>query len=322
MKKLFTIIFALISALSLLTACGDGGGLSPDSDNGGGKPKETAANDVTVGLDRVVADAEGIKVTLTRYEYKDFYGQGMYNTFYFTIENNTGKEIRLGIEYASVNGCMLVEMGDNAQKMKTQPGETNDKAYVSISDEALKKRGITAIRDFEFTPRFVAIDSSLLFGGSDYLALEPVTVQLPADPDFTQAFDVDGVVVLNEEGVKITAIQVEYDLDLGKTRVLLFIENDSGMDIEVSANAKVNGERIDSTSTYLYYQGQVTKEKVSFDYLSFHNPYLKEKGIDKIQEVEMTLTVEGLTWDLFSGGTVLIDHKNVTVSFDAAGKAK
>jgi hypothetical protein len=219
---------------------------------------------------------------------------------------------------------MLVEIGDNGQKLKTQPGETKDNANVSISDANLEKRGITAIRDFEFTPRFVGIDESLLLGGSDYLVSEPVTVQLPVDPGFTQTFDVDGVVVLDEEGVKITAIRVDYDFNFAKTRdgVWLFIENNTGMDIEVTADGTVNGEHFDSTSTFLYDLGQVMKGKVSFDYLSFHNPYLREKGIDVIQEVVMTISVSGLTWDLFSSGTTLIDHKNVTVSFDAGGKAK
>ena len=331
MKKFLAIILILILVVSLLTACGDsgdsGGGDSgtPSSDKGGGKPTDTDEKEpATAELNQIVVDTEDFKVTLTRYERNDPYGLGVVHTFYFTIENNTDEEIRLGVERASVNGCMLTEMGDTAQKMKTQLGETNDKAYVWIYDSELEKRGITAINDFEFTPRFVGIDSSLLLGGSDYLALEPVTVELPADSGFTQSFDADGVVVLDQEGVKITAVRVDYDFDLAETRdgVWLFIENNTGMDIEVSSDGTVNGEHFDSTSVYLYYQGQVTKGKVSFDYLSFHNPYLREKGIDKIEEVSMTFSVSELTWDLFSSGTTLIDNMTpVTVSFDASGKA-
>jgi len=332
MKKALSLVLALFLTAALLTACGGSPGgndsTSPPASNKGGstgKPTESAAKEpATVEINRVIVDVDALKVTLTRYEHKDFYGQGMLNTFYFTIENNTDAPIKLNVERLSVNGCMLVEMGDGAQKMMTQPGETNSEARASISDKELEKRGITAIRDLEFTPRFVGIDESLLLGGSDYLIAEPVAVQLPADPGFAQTFEVDGVVILNEKGVKITVIRVDYDFDLGKTRdgVWLFIENNTGMNIEVSANGEVNGERFDSTSVFLYDQGQVTKGKVSFDYLSFHNPYLREKGIDKIEEVSMTFTVSELTWDLFSSGTTLIDRKEASATFDVNGKVR
>ena len=346
MKKILTLALAVLLALSLLTACGGGGnsggntpgGNTPDgtqnnesggaatpaSDNSGGsKSTSSAAKEpLTVELNKVIVDADNLKVMLTSYEYNDIYG----NTFHFTIENNTDEEINLSVRRISVNGCMLEDVLDVfSRKMKTEPGKTNTEANISLSAEAMEMRGITAIRDFEFTSNLSGTDDSLIVGGSVNLIGEPIAIQLPADSGFTQTFDSKGVVVLDKEGIKVTAIRVDYDISSNTNHgIWMFVENNSGYDVDVVGILDEVNDITKTLDAKIFCT--VMNGKVAFGYLNIYKPTFEEYGgKGNIETVQLSFYADVLKSKENSNPPRLIgnsgDKTVATVSFDANVKA-
>ena len=57
-------------------------------------------------------------------------------------------------------------------------------------------------------------------------------------PEKPQTFDVDGLVIFDEAGIKVTIIRQEYSINAGyNDGVWVFVENNSGMDLEVGSGS-------------------------------------------------------------------------------------
>jgi len=335
MKKVLTLTLVLALTLSLLTACGGGSGNSntpgggnnsttnpPASDSGGSTdtPSSTPAKEPSgrVDYDQVLLDANGVKVTLTGYEHKEEVWSRtesyFYHYYYFTIENNSDKRQLVQFTRASVNGCM-VEVDDYAHHRNPDPGETYNDAYLYIPDTQLETFGITDIYNFELRMEL----------NTDFIS-EPISLPAPAAPASAQTFDNAGVVLLDQKGIKITAIRADHDFGESydkRSGVWLFLENNSGGDVKIwSYFIKINGKLgFDSSGSM---SGIVANNKVAFTYLSFKESELKNKGINKIEELIVSFVVDSLDEKDKMGSNIRLlrqDENEGTVKFDANGKA-
>jgi hypothetical protein len=309
MKKILTPAIVLLLVISLLTACGGGssnapsGGNSasttpPASTNSGGNSTGTPSmpSSGKVEYDQVILDAEGMKVTLTGFGYGAVMGD---HAYYFTIENKTNREINTRFSSkVSVNGCMIDSLAVNSDRTtRTNAGETTDKAYVRFSPSYLEDRGIGENWDFECIIELIDGNNDIFF------VSEPVTLPGPNGSGAKQTFSADGVVILEGAGVKVTAIQLDYDIFFGLNHgIWVLIENNSGKDIRV---VETGAWQISC---------EVASGKAAFDYITCGTDK------DKIEEVSLDLSVnEWLLGEVF-GSDTLHWGEEVTVKFDASGK--
>ena len=340
MKKLTALALVAVLALTLLTAC-DGGNKNtpgnntqsggsnsssapsasnnggnnsttntstpPASDNGGSNsstntPAQT--DSVSHDYDQVIYEGEGLKVTVTGYYFGMNKFGSLTHSFYYTVENNSDKNIRCRFRRVSVNGCMVdsnLDFSFNTSD-QTDAGTTNSDAYVEFTDSYLTDRGITGVRDFEFT---------IFFGDSDdfnktLFDSGPVTIQVPGGSGAAQTFDADGVVAFNGGGVKITAIRMDYDIYFGLNHGLwVFIENNSGVAVNVSADRRGEMSCV------------VANGKVAYEYITF--------GVHEVvDEVWLEFFIDPLDEDA-NGNKWRIDDDSgkdgPTITFDDEGKA-
>ena len=334
MKKILALGLVLMLVLSLLTACGGNSGGSstansaPTASNSGGndsKPASTAAQESeTVEYDQVIYDDNGMKVTLTGYKHEagsEYISEGHY--WYFTIENHTDREINTRLLRSSVNGCMYeLEQG----VIRTEAGETKetkDKVWLRASD--LNARGITTIENFEFILWFDEQNGNQWI---KYAASEPITLPapVPLDPGFKQTFDVDGIVAVDREGIKVTVIRADHDIGMVGDRhgIWMFIENNSGIDVNFEAASDIVNDNPK------YFDGKlfcnILNGKVAFGYLEYYKPRFEENGESKIETAELQFYVENFESDGHGNHDWLIggagDDAYITVSFDAEGKVR
>jgi hypothetical protein len=308
---------------------GNGDSATTLDSSGDSKPASVASQgSVVVDYDQIIYDASGMKVTLTGYKH-EFATAGVSEGYYwyFTIENNTDKEINTRIVRSSVNGCMYeLEQG----VIRTQAGETIESGRkIWLRADDLNARGITAIENFEFILWFDEHNGNKW---TEYAVSEPITLPAPEplDPGFKQAFDVGGVVVVDKVGIKATAIRVDYDI-ISDTHhgIWMFIENNSGIDVEFEAACgMVISSKIIENPKYLDAKlfCKVMDGKVAFGYIEIYKPDFEENGGGKIETAELIFTVGALESDGNGNRQQLIggigDKTEATVSFDADGNAR
>ena len=252
MKKWIAFALVMVLALSLVAGCSGGGSNSsgssntpsnnssnsennsntpPASDSGSSStPASTTSSKIE--YDEVIWDGEGMKVTLTGFG--KYLGDWCYN---FTLENNTDKTITADFSSrVSVNGCMIESLAANSDRTNiVNAGETTDDTILRFGPDYLEKRGITTISDFELTIFFYDSDNQL--DGPLFMS-DPIALPTPDGPGASQTFDVDGLVVFDEAGIKVTVIRQDYDINGGfNDGVWVFVENNSGMDLEVGSGS-------------------------------------------------------------------------------------
>ena len=318
MKKILTLLLIAGLAVSMFAGCGSAPPANvstpPGNDNTPGSSSSSVSNSDNsssgstpastpsgkIEYDEVIWDGEGVKVTLTGFDHS--LGDWRYT---FTLENKTDKNISVNLSSrVSVNGCMIENLAANSDRKNfVNAGETRDDTYLRFNPSYLEERGITQIHDFELTIFF--LDSDDLSAAPLFIS-EPIALPAPDGPGAPQTFDVDGIVIFDEGGVKISVIRQDYDIyDGSYDGVWVFVENNSGMDVEVGVGP--GGMEC-----------VVANGKVAFDY----STYPPSNGT--IEERDLNTSVRAM--DKQSGpmwaGETLFDRANpVTVTFDANGKA-
>ena len=333
MKRILTLALLFIMSVSLLSACGDSGngGSSGNTgentpqasgNSGSSKPTNNAAQEsVAVEYDQVIYDDNDMKVTLTGYKYEpySYMPDADYHYWYFTVENHTDQAMTTRFLYVSVNGCMY-EL--EQPLVMTDAGETKEsQERISLAGSELRARGITAIENFEFTLWFDEGSGAW----TKYAVSEPITLPapVPLNSGFNQNFDVDGVVILDEAGIKVTAIRSEHDIVYGSRHGMwVLIENNSGVLVHVVAvSTEINGGQYISGDLSC----DVMNGKVAFDYVSFYKENLEDMGIDKLEDLAVLFYVDEWTTEKERGERLIEQSSGnttaVTVTFDANGKA-
>ena len=265
---------------------------------------------------QVIWDDDGMKITMTGFEYgsvTESYSITKPSNFYFTIENRRDMDILASFKRMSINGCMLdFAFLSSGGTNRTAPGETRDDTYLRFSPNYLDEAGITEIRDFEFNIDFNDPNErykTLFLSG-------PIAMMGPDHSGVEQQFAADGVIILDEQGVKITVVGLEYEIRSGMSHgILLFIENYSGSDILVAESySYINGgEGPDGLLNYV-----VADAKVAFEYISY------DSDIETIEDVGLSISVHALDKYDDDYFVTLIDGDElepVIVAFDASGKA-
>ncbi len=289
MKKTITLLL-LVAAIFALTGCGDK--KENTTKNNTVKSSTTKESNKRPSInEQVLVDKDGVKITATGLSYDSFWGYELK----LLIENNTEQNLNFDIDYAVVNGFLMTPTLSGAVNAGKK---ANTSIYFDDSDLAMAK--IEKIKDIDLNIIAYKADSF-----DEFAIYPPVRIQTDAT-DYVQKNNTEGTLILDESGIKIYAVRVDYDDTFGP-EVIFYIENNTQKEIGVTSDDEsVNGYMIDGLLiTY------VPAGIKAYDTMSFFSSDLKENNIDKIKELEFKLKV----YDNDSFDYV-IDGKEVKLNFN------
>ena len=201
------------------------------------EPAETEPTEIEVLnpadiIGTVLYDHDGVKVTVTAFEDKSYYGPEIS----VIIDNTTDKSVLVSSEQLSVNGYM---MDDVMLYAEVEPG-TQVEDYLMFSDEDMAQCGITELANVEFYIQVMDPETYKTLDTSKLLSLKLIG-------NYDQAIDYSGTELYNQDGVRIIYKGIEGG-SMFDGLVYLFVENNSGRDISVYAREiTINGMASDDS---------------------------------------------------------------------------
>ena len=222
----------------------------------------------------VVYDANSIKITAKEYT-KDggiFGGEGIK----FLIENNTDKNIRVGVKALIVNNYMMSDLfaPTVAAGMKTNE-------VLEFSSTSLEKAGITSVGQVEIYFHIYDDDTWDEIDDPDVVVIKTSNYDKMQDNA-----DTSGNVLFEEDGIKIVGKFVDEDSFWG-TAIVLYIENTSDKNISIYVDhVSINGFTVDSIFAATVYAG-----RKSFDDITIFSSDLEKNGITSVDEVSLSFRI-------------------------------
>lgn len=145
---------------------------------------------------------------------------------------------------------------------------------------------------------------------------EPETKTEESTADIT----IEEQLLLEQDGIKITATGIDVEGSFMGSELKLLIENESDKSITVQArNVSVNGYMVDTSMS-----ADIASQKKINDSLTFSESSLEECGIANIADIELSFhVIEAETWDtIFDSDTITIATScadSYTQSYDDSG---
>ena len=281
MKKILSLILALLLAFSMLTACSsEETALTTRPPENEAEPEagsslevvETEAPAPATAINEIVIyDENNIKITATGLDFGTMFGAEVK----FLLENNTDKNIALSGDYFAVNGITLY----GSLYIEAAAGKKANGALTIFTDD-LQRAQITDLAT-------ISSGTAYIFDTDSYETLYqvPFALETTANSTYTQPIDESGELLFEQNGVTIIA-QTMSDSLTGKT-VQLFVKNETGKDINISGeNISVNGFTLDA---WLY--DTIYKDTVSYCLLELYSTSLEENNIETVEEITFTVSI-------------------------------
>lgn len=129
--------------------------------------------------------------------------------------------------------------------------------------------------------------------------------------------NISETVILDKDGIKVTAKSIEYDRD--DVDIKLLIENNSSKNVTVQTDGfSINGIMIDPI-----FSADVAAGKKANDSISIYGDYLERANITTIKDIEFSLRVfDSDTWDdifIEKGITLTTDAKDYVQKYNTEG---
>lgn len=271
---------------------------TPDKPDDADKPSQskTPTGDSELGFtveEAVLVDQNDVKITLTGVE-SSFSGPD----FKMLVENNRDEPITVQVRNASVNGIMV----DPVCSTDVSPGKkTND--TIGFWDWDLEAAGIQTIGQFEF--EFLIFNEDTF---DDIFQTDPITIRTSADGTFEQAFDENGTVVHDADGLQIVVQRLmPQDEDDADTEVLVYIRNDSDRDITVMVEeASVEGYTVDPA-----FSCDVMAGKRAYPLLRIDQDDLESNGLSALTSLSVSFDIADMdSWE------TIVTTKETEISFE------
>ena len=241
-----------------------------------GEEETTAATETeaeTTIEEAVVYDANNIKITAKEYTKEGILGgEGIK----FLIENNTDKNIRVGVTALIVNNYMVSDLfaPTVAAGMKTNE-------ILEFSSTSLKKDGITAVGQVEIYFHIYDDDTWEDIDNPDVVVIKTSNYDKMQDNA-----DTSGNVLYEENGVKIVGKFVDEDSFWG-TAIVMYIENTSDKNVSIHVDhLSINGFTVDAIFAATVYAG-----RKSFNDITIFSSDLEKNGITSVDEVALSFRI-------------------------------
>ncbi len=213
-------------------------------------------------------EEDGIRVTVTGLSYEDYVTK-----IKLHVKNDTKDILRITTANLSVNGLMCTE-----SYFAQVEAETEQNAFIEISNSWLGKMGISTISELEFV---VKVFDSLY---NEILSSDVLTITTDAPSSYKQKYDATGVPIYENDGVRLLARSIQKSAHSDDYELEFFVENNRDSAISLTAkDVFVNGKVLDALLVTT-----VSPGKKAVDTMVFYADDLKEAGIRNIQKVSAT----------------------------------
>ena len=305
MKRLLSIILALILAMSLIACSSSSGGeikkpsnvtpgdTTDDKQQGEPteKPEENTKAEVIIS-ETVLVDEAGVKITAKSLVTDGFWGPEIK----LLIENNSGKDLTFQCRNTSVNGYMV----ENMMSVDVVNGKkANDSLTFMKSD--LKACGIDTIADMEFA--FHIFDMA---EWETYLDTDAIQIKTSIASTFEYTYDDSGNLAYEGNNVKIVVKGLAEDESIFGPSIVVYIENTGDKDVTVQTRGvSINGFMVEAI-----FSCDIVAGKRAVDTITFLEADLKKNEITAVKDVELSFHI----FDMADWETI-VDTEVIKITF-------
>lgn len=294
MKKRWIALCLTAMLAAGVTGCG-GNASSGDGDTSAKTKTESATKDETLDIsETVLYDQEGFKVTATGYKIVE---GSNFGRLLLEVENSTDETMLMDTTSFSINGFVIerysnrMTADDFARQIDTMESVVESKeelvdylcdSYNAVPAGETQEVEMTLMMDSvqnECVGTVQQIDISIApikvtgLGEEEELGMEEmpegevVTLQTEAFDGELAVEEPEGTEIYNQDGIRIIALNTEYDEDLEYLDTYLYLVNDSGQaigfeDVDMSVNDFVASGYVDTPFYDVMESGQKTIGKV------------------------------------------------------------
>ena len=220
---------------------------------------------------------DGIIVIAKQY-HKNDYGDLLLDIY---IENNTQKNLCFQCRNSSINGYMIdAYLSTDGNSMKKA------NCHITFEGNELKRCGIDIIADMEFS--FHIFNSNNLF--DNYLNSNPIIIRTKNADSYDYSFDDSGVVIYDENNIKIVCKRHFKDTSTLDSKVVFYIENNRSEGITVtSRDFSVNDFMADGI-----FSCDVCPGKHAIHYLTIWSSELSKNDIVDVNKIQLYFVISPL----------------------------
>ena len=264
-KKKWLSVMLCFAVLAIMAA-----GCSTET---AGDNTDNSSNVTTTIEEQVLFRQKKIAVTATEYVTDSIQGDGIK----LLLENNSDKDMTIGCTALIVNDYMIKK---NMFVSEVDAGkQANEVLYLSSTQ--LKEAGIENVGKVEIY--FNGYESATLSG---YFDVKCVTIQTSEFANMDTTPNDEGSELYNEGGIRIVGKVVDENSFWG-TAVLLYCENNSGKNVEISVDdMSINGFIVTPIFTTTIYDG-----KKAIDAIEVFSGNSEENEIKTIEEVKLNFHI-------------------------------
>lgn len=255
------------------------------------KEKSKEVTEATVE-EQTLLEQDGVKITLKELDNDALMGAELK----LLIENNSEQNLTVQANNVSVNGIMI----ESVFSCDVAAGKSANDGITLLSSD-LEQAGIENIQNVELN--FHIFDTE-----SWDTVLDSDTIYIATSLDGTEEQNVDdsGVVLLEQDGIKITVKEADSEESFWGADIYIYVENNTDKNVTVQASSvSLNGFMVEP-----YFSCDVAAGKKAYDTITFMESDLEENGIDSISDMEISFHVFNTeSWD------TIFDTEALAVSF-------
>ncbi|MCI8489646.1 MAG: hypothetical protein HFJ04_05280 [Lachnospiraceae bacterium] len=222
--------------------------------------------------EQTLVDQDGIKITLMSLE-TGFLGPELK----LLIENGTDQGLTVQTRDSSVNGIMT----ETLFSCDVAAGKSANDGITFMNSE-LEKAQISVLQNFELS--FHIFNSKTW---DTVLDTDTVMISTSLDGSEEQALDDSGVLLLDQDGVRLTVKEADSESSFWGADIYIYVENNTEKNITVQASGvSINGFMVEP-----YFSCDVASGKKSYDSITFLESELEENHIQSIDNMELSFRV-------------------------------
>lgn len=243
--------------------------------------------------EQVILEQNGIKVTLKSLSHDSFMGPELK----VLVENTSEQNVTVQTDSVSVNGIMIQSLFS----CEVAPGKSANDG-ISLMNSDLEQAGIKKIQNVEL--KFHVFDTSSY---STLFDSDTIYIATSLDGTEEQAVDDGGVVLLEQDGIKLTVKEADSDSSFWGADIYIYVENNTDKNITVQAReVSLNGFMVQP-----YFSCDVAAGKKAYDTITFLENELKENEIKSISNMDISFHIFET-----SSYSAILDTESLNVSFE------
>ncbi|MBC8610835.1 hypothetical protein H8702_06815 [Massilimaliae timonensis] len=290
MKKILSLVLAAVLSL-LVVSCGGSLGddlQAPSEVTAGGndpaqsndeKSEQPETADAAIE-ETVLVDQDGVKITAKSLNMDGLLGAELK----LLIENNSGKDLTVQCQNASVNGYMV----DPVMSVDVANGKKANEALAFMESD-FEECGIINIADIDLSFHVFTTED-----WETYLDTPQVQLKTSIADTYEYAFDDSGEVAYDADGIKVIIKGLSDEDSILGPGIKVFLVNDTDKALTFQTrDVSVNGFMVDPV-----FSSEVVPGKKSIDAITFMDSDLEENDITSINDVELSFTIfDSESWD-------------------------